>query len=369
MSNDRPDTERVATIRGKHVLVAEDDPPVRRLVRTILETHGITVHEARDGREAEGIARREPVDLVISDLWMPVANGVELVEALNAMDCPAEVIVLSAHVTSATAEKLRTLGVFRTLKKPASTAALLEAVRAGMASDRAERLGRRSAAGEGPSDTRSVRPPVLVADDDDSVRGLIRSILTEAGHRVEEARDGQEAIEKAAAHGARLVLMDLNMPRMSGPEAVRALHRASRDCFIVCLTGECTKREIDAALGAGALCCIRKPFDPRELLAEVQRIELISAHRRCSAGRERMGFSSCAPRTAEQSRFARRMLVAGLVAVLVAALAVPVIAGWFASARRSVNAASARGSERRESSTPSRRATGTSSCRPCAIIS
>ena len=86
-------------LRGKCILIAEDEPAVRGMLRRVLEMQGCVVHEAENGRKAAELARKSAFDLVITDLWMPVMNGVELIEALNSMGCPAEVVVLSAHIT------------------------------------------------------------------------------------------------------------------------------------------------------------------------------------------------------------------------------------------------------------------------------
>lgn len=338
MSSKNLDVNGTTLLRGKHVLVADDEPAVRGVLRRALEIQGCVVHGAEDGRKAAEIARNEHIDLVITDLWMPVMNGVELIEALNAMDSPAEVIVLSGHIVSATTEKLRGLGVFKVLRKPINTPEFLAAVRAGAKSDRRGRLAGELAKGlrPYPAGRSAGKALVLVADDDDAVRCLLRDILAGAGYRVEEARDGEEAVEKTLAHDVSLVLMDLNMPRMSGQEATQALHKASRDCFIVCMTGECTKRETDAALRAGALSCFRKPFDPHELLAEVERLELVSNHRKRLAERERTrtGLFARPARSRGQRRLFRRMMIAAATAVLVAAAAVPIAAKWIASAGR-----------------------------------
>ncbi len=335
----------------------------------MLEMQGCVVHEAENGRKAAEIAREGAVDLVITDLWMPVMNGVELIEALNAMDCPAEVIVLSAHITCTTTEKLRRLGVFRMFRKPVDIPTLLETVQAGLRSDRRRRLaeefaplpglqsgaggaGRKlpglqsGAGGAGRklpgSDAEDGPSLVLIADDDDEVRGLLRRLLTGAGYRVEEARDGEEAVEKALAHDVSLVVMDLNMPRMSGQEAVKVLRRASRDCFIVCMTGECSKREMDAALRAGALSCLRKPFEPAEMLAEVERLDAISLHRRRLAAGERARTArmTLSGRIREfirsmKHRYGRRLkwaAAATVATVVLSAVAVPLISSFVGEA-------------------------------------
>jgi CheY-like chemotaxis protein len=344
-------------VHAKHVLVAEDEPQVRDLLRRLLEAHGYVVHEAENGLAAAEYARSGAADIVITDLWMPVMNGVELIEALVSMACPAEVIVLSAHLTSSSTDKLRGLGVFRVLRKPVDLSALVDAVGAGLKSDRRGRLAG-ELAGRLCSRVGSEfaeRPTVLVADDDDGVRDLLREALSRAGYRVEEARDGEEAVEKALAHDTSCVLMDLNMPRMNGRQAVENLRRASQHCFIICITGECSQREIDEALRAGAVSCLRKPFDPEALVAEVERLDLVAVHRRRLEEREH-AYSAQRPflermRTHVRStkhRYGRRLkwLAAAVVmTVVLSAAAVPVISSFVGATSRAVRAASGRAGE------------------------
>jgi len=333
------------SVEGRRVLLAEDDPVVRSFVRLSLEQEGLRVLEARDGREALELARAERPDLVLTDLWMPVMNGVELIEALNAQGCSAPVMVLSGHLTASSTDRLRGLGVFKVLPKPVGVEALREAVREGLLDGPQARPARGGAGGAADSSARKVA--VLVADDDEHVRGLLRDCLTRQGYQVEEASDGEEAVEKALANDLSLVLMDLNMPRMSGEEAVAALRRASRDCFIICMTGESDQREMDRAVAKGALRCIRKPFDLQELLAELARLDLIAAHRRLLAARERERAARPAERArnwlaVQERRYGRRfkwMLALAALAVAALAAAVPVAALWLE--RASAAAASA----------------------------
>jgi len=325
---------------AKRVLVVDDEPALRELLRRAIEHDGHTALEAADGLEALDIIRKAGADLVITDIWMPRMNGVELLESISQMGCPAEVIVLSAHLTAASTEKLHSLGVFKVLKKPLELGEFRAAVREGLQSDRRTRLSE-DLARQGVPGAMERRATVLVADDDDDVREFLRTALASAGHFVEEARSGEEAIEKALACGVDLVLMDLNMPGMGGRDAVKVLRRDLRDCFVICITGEGSARDIAAALGAGATACFRKPFDLDALMAEVRRLDLISAHRRrrnrwealrrraaragSIAGRLRAWIRCCQRR----HRLRLRWLVAGAVAVVVAAAAaVPVLSAW-----------------------------------------
>jgi DNA-binding NtrC family response regulator len=346
---------------GKHVLVADDELQVRQFLRKVLEAYGCVVQEAENGLAAAECARAGSVDLVITDLWMPVMNGVELIEAFESMGCPAEVIIISAHLTSSSTDKLRGLGAFRVLKKPVDISALLKAVGAGLRSDRRGRL-----AGELRGQLRSracsehaEQAKVLVADDDDCVRGFLRDALSRAGYCVEEATDGEEAVVKARAHDINLVLMDLNMPRVGGRQAMEKLSQTSRNCFVICLTGESTQREMDDALRAGAASCFRKPFDLKALIAEVERLSIIVAHRRRQEQRQRAG-SAHVPFLARmrarvrsaRRRYGRRLkwMVAAVVAtVALSGATVPLILSVVGAASRATRSASERAGEALES--------------------
>ena len=301
------------------------------------------MHEAENGRDAAKIAQGDPVDLVITDLWMPVMNGVELIQALETMGCPAEVIVLSAHITTSSADRLRSLNVFQILAKPVAITELLGAVRQGLRSDRRGRVAGELArsAVAGPAKPSAGKPMVLVVDDEEVMRSLLRDVLTRAGYRVEEARDGEEAVEKALAYHIDLVVTDLNMPRMNGRQAVEKLRRASRDCFIICMTGECSNDEIQATLRAGAVKCFRKPFDITALLAEVERLDLLAVHRRRLAKWELSRKESFVHRgrSAARGRRFRRMAAAAVAIVAISAAAVPVVSHWLAAAGRTARAA------------------------------
>lgn len=81
---------------------------------------------------------------------------------------------------------------------------------------------------------------VLVAEDNADLRELMACVLRASGHTVEEARDGVECIERALAFHPNVVVMDLQMPRMNGIEAIRQLRACpdTRDAIVIVVTGE-----------------------------------------------------------------------------------------------------------------------------------
>jgi len=342
MEHEREQAPEGAGPGGKNILVAEDDETVRSWLVRVLENEGYSVLAASNGAEAARIASESPPDLLITDLWMPKMNGVELLEVLGGRRGGFETVVLSAHLTDACTEKLKSLGVFLGLSKPIDIPVLLSAVAEALASDRAERL-RRAASDALQSEEGSAT--VLVADDDDGVRNLLKAFLAREGYRVEEARDGEEAIEKALAIGMDLFIVDINMPRMSGIETLKQLRSTLHDCFVLCMTGECSQKELNAAKLAGASACIRKPFDLEKLSAEVKRLDLVASHRRRlrAAEQERRAvlegrnwserFSDWLGSTRRAYGWKLKWLVIGaVVGVGLIAMSVPGILYWMSAA-------------------------------------
>jgi DNA-binding NarL/FixJ family response regulator len=101
---------------------------------------------------------------------------------------------------------------------------------------------------------------LFLCDDNDQYRALARLVLERSGHEIAgEAGDGQEAIERAPASGADIVLLDLNMPRMDGYEALPRLRDVVPDAKILVLTTGQAPDERRRALAAGADGFIVKP--------------------------------------------------------------------------------------------------------------
>lgn len=105
---------------------------------------------------------------------------------------------------------------------------------------------------------------ILVAEDYDDIRNLIKMLLQNKGHRVMEAANGQEAVELAARERPDLILMDLNMPIMDGIEATHALRERSEmaQVPIVAVTAHCGDGDWERkARAAGCDDCVAKPVN------------------------------------------------------------------------------------------------------------
>jgi CheY-like chemotaxis protein len=114
-----------------------------------------------------------------------------------------------------------------------------------------------------------VRRTILIVDDDASIRKLIATTLEDiSGYRLEEARDGEEAVTRALDARPQIVFLDIDMPRIDGIETCRRLRSEPTlvDATIVMLTGETGERAESSAHAAGADLFLTKPFSPLHLL-------------------------------------------------------------------------------------------------------
>lgn len=112
---------------------------------------------------------------------------------------------------------------------------------------------------------------ILIADDDPHIRQLLAFALEKAGFETAQAEDGEAALAQVAAARPDLLVLDINMPRMSGLDVCRQV-RAASDLPILFLSSR--DEEIDRVLGIelGADDYVVKPFSPREVTARVTAI-------------------------------------------------------------------------------------------------
>lgn len=95
MSESSDETQR------KTILVVDDEAEVRALVRDVLEPHGYTVIETGDPIEARRIAESQPVHLLLTDVVMPIMNGLELAKRVEAASPTTKILLMSGYETAA----------------------------------------------------------------------------------------------------------------------------------------------------------------------------------------------------------------------------------------------------------------------------
>jgi two-component system KDP operon response regulator KdpE len=110
---------------------------------------------------------------------------------------------------------------------------------------------------------------ILVVDDEPQIRRVLRSTLSSRGYTISEAGTGEDAVQLVPKLKPDLILLDVNLPGISGVETCREIRRAS-DAPIIMLTVRNAERDKVIALDAGADDYVTKPFSIEELLARIR---------------------------------------------------------------------------------------------------
>ena len=111
---------------SRHILVVDDEPDIRILLKEILEDEGFEVTAAENAAQARDARRMRRPDLILLDIWMPDTDGITLLkEWSDGSHVDVPVIMMSGHGTVETAVEATRLGAYDFIEKPLSIAKLL----------------------------------------------------------------------------------------------------------------------------------------------------------------------------------------------------------------------------------------------------
>lgn len=123
----------------------------------------------------------------------------------------------------------------------------------------------RSSDPEGPDIAKSSAPSILIVDDEASLSDMLLDIFRRGGYRVETAGDGLECLDKLSQRRFDVILLDLRMPGKGGLEVLESIHGMELPPPVIVISGIPSEEELEQARCAGALACLKKPFDIEEL--------------------------------------------------------------------------------------------------------
>jgi two-component system response regulator (stage 0 sporulation protein F) len=116
---------------------------------------------------------------------------------------------------------------------------------------------------------------ILVADDDPIIRKLLFEVLTSDGHRVTVTENGLEALKEAQRQPFGFIFLDVHMPIMNGLETLRSIRRLYPEMSIAMMDSY-PDQLVNQAKREGALTCIHKPFDLREIRRVIEGVRNLS---------------------------------------------------------------------------------------------
>ena len=256
-------------LAGRRALVVDDVPEALASMAGTLRSLGLDVTATGCGGEAlarasEADATGLPFDLVLVDWLMPGMDGLELGRRLAGLPLARRPLCLlvSAEAEAVSPATAAQAGFEAVLGKPLLPSRLAAALLAALA-----RVPVAQARGPAPPHFPGRR--VLLVEDNAVNEEVAAALLEEVGLVVEVARDGAEAVERAAAADYDLILMDVQMPVMDGRAATRAIRALPRHARtpILAMTANAFLEDRRASLEAGMNDHLVKPVNPAALHA------------------------------------------------------------------------------------------------------
>lgn len=110
---------------------------------------------------------------------------------------------------------------------------------------------------------------ILIADDSQFMRGLLKDIISAEGHEIIEAENGKEALDKYEKEKPDLTLLDIIMPEVDGLEVLKKIGKTAK-VIVISAVGQ--EKMVEEAKGFGALDYIVKPFDNKKVLEVIKKV-------------------------------------------------------------------------------------------------
>jgi len=271
-------------IRGRRILIVDDNATNRLVLREQLYSWGCLPHEANSGKEALALLRAavkagEPFLVVLLDMEMPEIDGATLGREIkqDADLRPTILVLLSSSGRRGDAKRMEEIGFAAYLTKPVKSAQLHDCL--------ALAIGSKSSIPGSPSvpiitrhsvvEARKQKIRLLLAEDNITNQKVALKILEKAGYRAEAAFNGLEALTALEKNPYDLILMDVQMPEMDGFETTAAIRRKEKEkgghMPIVAMTAHAMKGDRERCLVAGMDDYLSKPIQPKELIEVIER--------------------------------------------------------------------------------------------------
>lgn len=292
------------------ILVIEDDPNIRQLLEIFLTEEGHIVAAASDGVNAVKLFTSGTIepDVIIADYNLPNGlNGIQVIAQLRKLPSkPFSVIVCTGDISTETL-KIIAQSDCAQMSKPMKLADLSNAVQHGLAVARA--AGRKkSSENNGPA--AAPKKAILIIDDDPAVRSSMRALFEASGQHVETFHDCETFLLVAPAEANACLLVDANLPGMSGIELLQKLSAAHSQLPAIMITGQGDVKLAVQAIKAGAFDFVEKPLSEDDLMDCVNRAFAHSRNDSDLIVRQKGAFSRINLLTSRQ-RQVLKMVLAG----------------------------------------------------------
>jgi len=270
-----------ADLRGRRLLVVDDNVHSRTVTAGVLEHLGFVVVSAASGQEAVACVSaaadtQSPFDAVIMDWQMPGMSGIEAARQIRLL--PLTQVPQFAMVTAYSREDLlhlaNEIGITEVLAKPVSPSSLFDALTRVLTHEvrpGSDLAGQHAGKVMGVEGLTGVR--VLLAEDNPLNQQVASELLEGVGVLVKVASNGKMAVTMAQAEPFDAILMDMQMPEMDGLDATRTIQALPdwNDTPIIAMTANAMAADRQRCKDAGMVDFVAKPIEPEQLFKTLLR--------------------------------------------------------------------------------------------------
>lgn len=254
------------------ILAIEDDPEVRELLQVLLDDEGHHATTAPDGIAALSLVAHGKVkpDLILADYNLPNGmNGLQIIAKLRDMlHRPVPGIILTGDISTETLRNIEQQNCVK-LNKPVKVRELTQAIQRILKAPQIITSPHVSEPAQAPA--HPAGPVVIVIDDDQGIRDAIGSVLEDDGQTVQTYASSEAFLEAYRPGRETCLLIDANLPGMSGIDLLRHLSESGHRPPAIMITGHGDVSMAVEAMRAGASDFIEKPVSAGELIASIER--------------------------------------------------------------------------------------------------
>lgn len=230
------------------ILVVDDEAGVCESIKRTFSYVGFTVFTATSAQKALNILNKQKPKIIFLDLLMPDVNGLDLLQQIKKINENVIVIIVTVKDDEETKKRALQLGADEYITKPFSFDEL-RTVAVQKIQNLLELRGHMA------------KPVILVVDDEKTARNNLKDfILPRYECDIEEAGDGQSAIEKVKKLKPDVVFLDIRMPGMSGIDVISEIRQISPDSRMIVISAWGSQDVITKAMQMGAFDYIEKPI-------------------------------------------------------------------------------------------------------------
>lgn len=220
------------------ILVCDDQEVVREVVSGFLERKGFEVARAKDGQECLELVKAGNFDAIYLDIKMPKMDGISVMKEIEKLDKKVQIILMSGFDRSNLEIKDVDSENTKFLSKPFALESVLQVLKV----------------------KEKTVSKVLVVDDQDMLREMLKDFLGHEGYEITEARNGKECVDCTKSNHFDAIFMDVRMPEMDGLAALHKLRAQGVKTPVFLMSGYGEVNSIEDAQKRGAQNFLPKPF-------------------------------------------------------------------------------------------------------------